>query len=87
MSQWIGNGLQGWAEELLARDFETLLVDEPLEQVLRITLNRPDASNAFNTLCGHELFSISSAGDRSQSFPVRDHHRHRRQGLLRRRRS
>ena len=41
MSQWIGNGLQGWAEELLARDFETLLVDEPLEQVLRITLNRP----------------------------------------------
>ena len=58
MSQWIGNGLKGWAEELLARDFETLLVDEPMPQILRITLNRPDASNAFNTLCGHELFSI-----------------------------
>ena len=58
MSQWIGNGLEGWADTLLSHTFETLLVDEPAPQVLRITLNRPDASNAFNTLCGHELFAI-----------------------------
>jgi enoyl-CoA hydratase len=58
MSEWIGNGLDGWAQQLLATRFETLLVDEPLPQVLRVTLNREDASNAFNTRCGHELFAV-----------------------------
>lgn len=58
MSEWIGNGLENWAEELFSRKFETLLVDEPHPQVLRITLNRPEASNAFNTQCGHDLFSV-----------------------------
>jgi len=58
MSEWIGNGLAGWAEQLLAREFDTLLVDEPSPQVLRVTLNRPEASNAFNTQCGHELFAV-----------------------------
>ena len=58
MSQWIGNGLGAWDANLLSRKFETLLVDEPAPQVLRITLNRPEASNAFNTQCGHDLFAI-----------------------------
>jgi enoyl-CoA hydratase/carnithine racemase len=58
MSEWIGNGLTGWPEALLARKFETLRVDEPAPQVLRVTLNRPHASNAFNTLCGHELYDV-----------------------------
>jgi len=58
MSDWIGNGIEGWAERLLATRFETLLVSEPTPGVLLVTLNRPDASNAFNTRCGHELFAV-----------------------------
>jgi enoyl-CoA hydratase len=58
MSEWIGNGLEDWPERLLATRFETLLVDEPVPQVLRITLNREEASNAFNTRCAHELFAV-----------------------------
>jgi enoyl-CoA hydratase len=58
MSQWIGNGLEGWAERLLATKFETLKVDEPVPQVLRVTIDREEASNAFNTQCGHDLFAV-----------------------------
>ena len=58
MSQWLGNGLDGWSQKVLSTPFETLLVDEPIPQVLRVTLNRPEASNAFNTQCGHDLFAI-----------------------------
>ena len=55
MSEWIGNGYENWAEELLGRRFETLLVDEPVPDVLRVTINRPDASNAFTTRSAREL--------------------------------
>ena len=58
MSQWIGNGYEGWAEALLARSFETLLVDEPVEHVLRVRFNRPDASNAFTTRTAIELHDV-----------------------------
>lgn len=58
MTSWIGNGYDQWPETLLARQFETLLVDEPSPHVLRVTLNRPDASNAFNTLAGRELYEV-----------------------------
>lgn len=58
MSDWIGNGLANWADRLLATRFETLLVSEPSPGVLLVVLNRPEASNAFNTLCGHELFAV-----------------------------
>lgn len=58
MTHWIGNGYEQWAETLLATRFETLLVDEPAPHVLRVTLNRPDASNAFNTLAGRELYEV-----------------------------
>ncbi|MBN9425802.1 MAG: enoyl-CoA hydratase/isomerase family protein, partial [Burkholderiales bacterium] len=54
----MGNGLQGWGERLLAQRFETLLIDEPSPQVLRVTINREEASNAFNTQCGHDLFDV-----------------------------
>ena len=36
-------------------DFETILVERPEEHVLLLTLNRPEVSNAFNTLMGVEL--------------------------------
>lgn len=58
MTHWIGNGYEGWADKLLATRFETLLVDEPAPHVLRVTINRPDASNAFNTLAGRELYDV-----------------------------
>ena len=58
MSAWMGNGYEHWAEELLQRRFETLLVDEPVPHVLRVTLNRPEASNAFTTHSAHELYAV-----------------------------
>jgi enoyl-CoA hydratase/carnithine racemase len=35
--------------------FETLLIDEPAPHVALVTLNRPEASNAFNTRMAFEL--------------------------------
>ncbi len=36
-------------------DFETLLVSEPAPHILLVTLNRPDAANAFNTQMGRDI--------------------------------
>ena len=58
MSDWMGNGYRDWPEQVLARRFETLIVDEPVPAVLRVTINREDASNAFDTQCGHDLFDV-----------------------------
>lgn len=58
MSEWIGNGYEDWPQQVLARAFETLVVDEPRPHVLRVTLNRPDASNAFTTLTARELYDV-----------------------------
>lgn len=58
MSTWIGNGYEGWAERLLAREMETLQVDEPQAQVLRVVLNRPQAANAFTTRSATELYEV-----------------------------
>ena len=60
MTSWVGNGYAGWAEGLLKRSFETLLVDEPLPHVLRVVINRPDASNAFTTVSARELYDVFS---------------------------
>ncbi len=35
--------------------YETLIVDDPAEHVQRITLNRPEVMNAFNTQMGTEM--------------------------------
>ncbi len=58
MSSWVGNGYADWPDALLARRFETLVVDEPREHVLRVTINRPDASNAFTTVTARELYDV-----------------------------
>lgn len=58
MSSWVGNGYENWPEQVLARAFETLLVDEPRPHVLRVTINRPDASNAFTTVTARELYDV-----------------------------
>lgn len=58
MSSWIGNGYASWATELLQRTFETLLVDEPSPHVLRVVINRPEASNAFTTVTAQELYDV-----------------------------
>ncbi len=38
--------------------YETILIDEPQRDVLRVTLNRPSVSNAFNTTMMRELGAL-----------------------------
>jgi len=57
-SEWIGNGYEHWPDEVLAHRFETLKVDEPAPHVLRVVIDRPDASNAFDTRCARELYEV-----------------------------
>ena len=40
------------------KQYETILVEEPLSGVLQVTLNRPGFSNAFNTQTGRDLFDV-----------------------------
>jgi enoyl-CoA hydratase len=42
----------------LAASYETLRLDEPAEHVLRVTLNRPEVSNAMNTQMGHDTLAL-----------------------------
>jgi enoyl-CoA hydratase/carnithine racemase len=58
MSSWIGNGYEQWPQQLLGRSFETLEVDEPRPHVLRVTINRPEAANAFTTVTARELHDV-----------------------------
>ncbi len=37
--------------------YETLALDRPAEHVLKVTLNRPDAANAFNTQMGRDVLA------------------------------
>jgi enoyl-CoA hydratase/carnithine racemase len=45
----------------LAKTYETLALDEPAEHVLRITLNRPEVSNAMNTQMGLDILDLWDA--------------------------
>lgn len=45
----------------LARTYETIALDEPAEHVLRITLNRPEVSNAMNTQMGLDTLDLWDA--------------------------
>ena len=40
------------------RDYETLKLDQPAAHILRVTLNRPEASNALNTQMGLDLIAV-----------------------------
>jgi len=42
----------------LARTYDTLLLDEPAEHILRVTLNRPEVSNALNTQMGLDTLDL-----------------------------
>lgn len=42
----------------LTQTYETLALDEPAEHVLRITLNRPEVSNAMNTQMGLDMLAV-----------------------------
>jgi len=39
-------------------NYDTLLIDEPADHCLRVTLNRPEASNAFNTQMARDLVGV-----------------------------
>jgi hypothetical protein len=57
---------------------------EVAEQILTITLNRPDKLNAFNGAMQKELIDAFDAADKDETS---GHHRHRRGArILRRRR-
>ena len=38
--------------------FETLKVDEPVDHVMLINLNRPDSANALNTQMANDLIEV-----------------------------
>lgn len=40
------------------KQYETILVDQPIPGVLQVTLNRPEFSNAFNTQAGRDLYDV-----------------------------
>ena len=40
---------------MIDRQYSTLALDRPVARVLRVTLNRPDAANAFNTRMAADL--------------------------------
>ncbi len=42
----------------LTQTYETLALDEPAEHVLRITMNRPEVSNAMNTQMGLDMLAV-----------------------------
>ena len=43
------------------RDYQTLLLTTPKPHVLLITLNRPEAANAFNTQMAKDLLEVFNA--------------------------
>ncbi|WP_431269158.1 enoyl-CoA hydratase-related protein [Dankookia sp. P2] len=45
----------------LDRAFDTLLVQEPAEHILQVTLNRPDRANAFTSQMGREIIEVFQA--------------------------
>ena len=45
----------------LDHPFETLLLAEPAEHILQVTLNRPDRANAFTSQMGRELIEVFQA--------------------------
>jgi len=42
----------------MSSEFSTLALNEPANHILMITLDRVEASNAFNTLMGRELMTL-----------------------------
>ncbi len=42
----------------MTRDFETLLIDASAPHIMVVTLNRPEASNAFNTQMAQDLITV-----------------------------
>ena len=43
---------------MLEQTYTTLLLEHPAQHVLQVTLNRPEAANAFNTQMATELYSL-----------------------------
>jgi enoyl-CoA hydratase len=41
--------------------YETLMVSKHIDSVMKVTLNRPESSNAFNTLMGEEMVALFEA--------------------------
>ena len=48
-------------QRMIDRTYSTLALDYPVQQVLRVTLNRPEAANAFNTQMASDLVDCFEA--------------------------
>jgi enoyl-CoA hydratase len=51
-------------------DYQYIALDEPLERVRRITLNRPEKRNALSNALRAELFAALEAADRDEAVSV-----------------
>ncbi|ABS62650.1 Enoyl-CoA hydratase/isomerase [Parvibaculum lavamentivorans DS-1] len=51
-------------------EYQNILVDEPIEKVRRITLNRPQKRNALSNALRSELFAALEATDRDDGISV-----------------
>jgi enoyl-CoA hydratase len=61
-----GSGVQRFGED----GFEVILVDEPVEGIRRITLNRPDKRNALNHALRGEVLHALQQGDMDERVKV-----------------
>ena len=50
--------------------YETLLLSEPQEYTLLVTLNRPKSGNAMNTQMGHDLLDVFDSVNASPPKPL-----------------
>ena len=76
-------------ESRLMKDlkYQTLALEEPGEHVLTVRINRPEVRNAISTQVGaRSARRVHPADQRHAGLSLRDPDRHRRQGVLRRRR-
>ena len=51
-------------------EFQHIKVDEPIEGVSRVTLNRPEARNALNNVIRSEIYGTLEANDRNPAISV-----------------
>ena len=49
---------QNESKKFMKTEFQTLLIEKKSKHILLLTLNRPEFSNAFNTLMANEIIEI-----------------------------
>ena len=75
-------------ESRLMKDlkYQTLALEQPSEHLLVVRFNRPEVRNAISTQVGLDMLDLFSRFSGAARLSLRGADRHRRQGVLRRRR-